>query len=58
MLERVNVGGARNLIEASQKKGVQRFIFTSSASVVFAGNNIENGTEDLPYAGPELGNVL
>lgn len=51
----MNVGGAKILIATSQKRGVRRFVYTSSASVVFAGKNIENGTEDLPYAGPELG---
>ena len=28
----------------------QRLVLTSSASVVYEGKDIENGTEDLPYA--------
>jgi len=29
---------------------VQRLVLTSSASVVYEGKDIVNGTEDLPYA--------
>ena len=29
---------------------LQRLVLTSSASVVYEGKDIENGTEDLPYA--------
>ncbi len=29
---------------------LQKLILTSSASVVFEGTDIKNGTEDLPYA--------
>ena len=29
---------------------LQRVVLTSSASVVYEGKDIENGTEDLPYA--------
>lgn len=28
----------------------QKLVLTSSASVVFEGTDIKNGTEDLPYA--------
>lgn len=29
---------------------VQKLVLTSSASVVYEGKDIKNGTEDLPYA--------
>ncbi|XP_023561144.1 sterol-4-alpha-carboxylate 3-dehydrogenase, decarboxylating isoform X1 [Octodon degus] len=47
---RVNLSGTENVIDTCRKAGVQRLILTSSASVVFEGVDIKNGTEDLPYA--------
>ncbi|XP_027700852.1 sterol-4-alpha-carboxylate 3-dehydrogenase, decarboxylating [Vombatus ursinus] len=47
---RVNYTGTKTVIEACKEAGVQKFILTSSASVVFEGVDIKNGTEDLPYA--------
>lgn len=47
---RVNVEGTRTLIETCREAGVSRLVLTSSASVVYEGLDIENGTEDLPYA--------
>jgi sterol-4alpha-carboxylate 3-dehydrogenase (decarboxylating) len=47
---RVNVDGTKNLIEACKEAGVTRLVLTSSASVVYSGYDIENGSEDLPYA--------
>ncbi|MCA2265049.1 NAD-dependent epimerase/dehydratase family protein [Mycobacterium marseillense] len=47
----VNVGGTENLIRAGQAAGVQRFVYTSSNSVVMGGQNIANGDETLPYTG-------
>lgn len=47
---KVNVEGTRTLIEACREAGVGRLVLTSSASVVYEGLDIENGTEDLPYA--------
>ncbi|XP_003461426.2 sterol-4-alpha-carboxylate 3-dehydrogenase, decarboxylating [Cavia porcellus] len=47
---KVNLSGTRNVIETCKKAGVQKLILTSSASVVFEGVDIKNGTEDLPYA--------
>lgn len=47
---RVNFIGTKNVIETCKKAGVQKLILTSSASVVFEGTDIKNGTEDLPYA--------
>jgi len=45
----VNVGGTENLIQAGQKAGVKRFVYTASNSVVMGGQNIANGDETLPY---------
>lgn len=47
---RVNFFGTKNVIETCKKAGVQKLILTSSASVIFEGTDIKNGTEDLPYA--------
>ncbi|XP_047391935.1 sterol-4-alpha-carboxylate 3-dehydrogenase, decarboxylating isoform X2 [Sciurus carolinensis] len=47
---RVNFIGTKNVIETCKKAGVQKLILTSSASVIFEGSDIKNGTEDLPYA--------
>lgn len=47
---RVNYLGTKNVIETCKEAGVQKLILTSSASVVFEGSDIKNGTEDLPYA--------
>ncbi len=46
----VNHGGTRNLLAASQAAGIKRFVYVSSASVVYQGKDIENGDESLPYA--------
>ncbi len=45
----VNHGGTCNLLAASQGAGVKRFLYVSSASVVYQGQDIENGDESLPY---------
>jgi 3beta-hydroxy-Delta5-steroid dehydrogenase / steroid Delta-isomerase len=45
----VNVGGTQNLVHAGQAAGVQRFVYTSSNSVVMSGQNIAGGDETLPY---------
>ena len=45
----VNVGGTENLLHAGQRAGVQRFVYTSSNSVVMGGQNIAGGDETLPY---------
>jgi len=45
----INVGGTRNLIEACRDMNVGKLVYTSSASVVYAGRDIENGDETLPY---------
>jgi 3beta-hydroxy-Delta5-steroid dehydrogenase / steroid Delta-isomerase len=45
----VNVGGTQNLLRAAQRAGVQRFVYTSSNSVVIGGKAISGGDETLPY---------
>jgi 2-alkyl-3-oxoalkanoate reductase len=45
----VNHGGTKSLLKACQEAGVKRFIYMSSASVVYEGKDIENGDEGLPY---------
>ncbi|XP_061212678.1 sterol-4-alpha-carboxylate 3-dehydrogenase, decarboxylating isoform X1 [Neopsephotus bourkii] len=47
---KVNFMGTKAVIEACKEAGVQRLVLTSSASVVFEGTDIKNGSEDLPYA--------
>lgn len=45
----INVGGTRKLIEAAKANDVPRFVYVSSASVVYDGKDIEKGDETLPY---------
>ena len=49
-LRAVNVDGTRHLLDAASSAGVSRFVYVSSASVVYDGRDIENGDETLPYA--------
>lgn len=44
-----NVVGTKNIINACKANNVKYLIYTSSASVVFDGYDIENGNEFLPY---------
>ncbi len=46
---RINVLGTENVLAASRKNGVRNFIYTSTPSVVFNGDDIINGDESLPY---------
>ena len=46
---KVNVDGTKNVIEACKTTGVQKLVFTSSASVVYDGSDLVNGTESIPY---------
>ena len=50
----VNVTGTQNLLQACQRAGVRRFIYTSSIDAVFDGRPIRAGDESLPYAGQPL----
>lgn len=47
--QRVNVEGTRVMLEAAKAEGVERFIFTSSPSVVFDGTPLVNAGQDTPY---------
>ena len=46
---RANVTGTENVIAACRVNGIQRFVYTSSPSVVFDGRDIEGRNESLPY---------
>jgi nucleoside-diphosphate-sugar epimerase len=50
VLWRVNVEGTQNVIDACRAHRVPRLVYVSSGSVVYQGENIENGDESLPYA--------
>ncbi len=45
---RVNVLATRALLEGCREHGVQRFIYTSTPSVVYNGRNLEGANESLP----------
>ncbi|MEQ9406086.1 MAG: NAD-dependent epimerase/dehydratase family protein [Fuerstiella sp.] len=45
----INTQGTQNLLTAARQSGVQRFIFTSSPSVVFDGADHIEADESLPY---------
>lgn len=44
-----NVVGTRNVVEACQAEGVGRLVHTSTPSVVFNGQPIRGGGQELPY---------
>ncbi len=46
---KVNVNGTANIIRACRENAVGKLIYTSTASVVFGGQNIKNGGQDLKY---------
>ncbi len=45
----INVVGTENMLQAASQAGVQRFIYTSSPSVVYDGKPHLNADESLPY---------
>lgn len=49
VMEAVNVGGTRNVVEACKSAGVRKLVFTSSASVVFTGEDLIYADERLPF---------
>lgn len=49
VMEKVNVTGTANVVEACKSNNVRKLVFTSSASVVFTGENLIYGDERLPY---------
>ena len=44
-----NVHGTEHVLQACRKAGVPRLVYTSSPSVVFAGNDMEGADESVPY---------
>jgi nucleoside-diphosphate-sugar epimerase len=46
---RTNVIGTSNIIHACKMNNIKYLIYTSSASVVFGGSNIEGADESIPY---------
>ncbi len=47
---RINVLGTENVLASCKKNKVSNMIYTSTPSVVFNGDDIVNGDEQLPYA--------
>jgi nucleoside-diphosphate-sugar epimerase len=47
--EAINITGTMNVINACAAVGVRGLVYTSTFNVVFGGQEIHNGTEDLPY---------
>lgn len=50
--EKVNVQGTNNLLKVARETGVGSFVYTSSAGVIFNGQNVINANETWPY--PEV----
>jgi sterol-4alpha-carboxylate 3-dehydrogenase (decarboxylating) len=46
----VNLGGARSVLRAAWAARVPKLIYVSTASAVYAGQDIERGDESLPYS--------
>nr|XP_056722356.1 putative short-chain dehydrogenase/reductase family 42E member 2 [Euleptes europaea] len=50
LIESINVGGTKVVIEACQQRNISRLIYTSSVNVVFGRDPIEDGDEEtVPY---------
>jgi len=45
----INHGGTAHMLRACRAQGVPRFVYVSSGSVVYQGEDIESGDESLPY---------
>jgi len=50
-----NVLGTENIITSCLKHGIQKLIYTSSPSVVFGKNDLQNADETTPYPSKYLG---
>ena len=46
---KVNLDGTRHVLRGCQAAGVPKLVYVSSGSVVYQGQDIENGDESLPY---------
>ncbi|KAL4458042.1 hypothetical protein ABPG75_012907 [Micractinium tetrahymenae] len=49
VIEAVNVGGTRAVLQASLAASVPSLVYLSTYNVVYGGQRIENGDESLPY---------
>jgi nucleoside-diphosphate-sugar epimerase len=49
LMQRVNVDGTRNVVEACKQCEVKRLVYLSSASIVFDGSDLFNVDETRPY---------
>ncbi|KAJ2146102.1 erg26, C-3 sterol dehydrogenase [Coemansia sp. RSA 678] len=49
---RVNIDGTRVVLDRCRLHNVQKFVYTSSASVVYSGSALEYVDESIPYAKP------
>ena len=49
MYWKVNVEGTKSVLAAAVAVGVRKFVYTSTAAVVFDGGDIVGGDERLPY---------
>ncbi|MFV0438004.1 MAG: NAD-dependent epimerase/dehydratase family protein, partial [Desulfopila sp.] len=54
--ESINVQGTANVLTACRNGGVPALVYTSTPSVVFAGDSIGGGDESLPYSANVLCN--
>ncbi|KAJ3290533.1 hypothetical protein HDU79_003148 [Rhizoclosmatium sp. JEL0117] len=50
----VNVDGTRNVIQSCKNLGIQKLVYTSSASVSFNGQSLEEADETTPYCEKHL----
>ncbi|XP_024391473.1 uncharacterized protein [Physcomitrium patens] len=48
-IDEVNVDGTCHILDSCAKCGVRRLVYTSTYNVVYGGQEIRNGTENLPY---------
>jgi nucleoside-diphosphate-sugar epimerase len=49
-----NVDGTRHILDAMEDHGVTRLVYTSTPSVIGYEHDVEDGGNDLPYAGKHL----
>ncbi|CAM0948812.1 unnamed protein product [Alopecurus aequalis] len=47
--DEVNINGTCNVLDACHEHGVRRLVYVSTYNVVFGGQPIVNGNEELPY---------
>jgi len=48
-IDEVNLDGTCHVLDCCAKSGVRRLVYTSTYNVVYGGQEIRNGTENLPY---------